>query len=153
MGRSFFKTVVEGAQTLPATRQQVFTVIKQWNAYPEWNPYITRIDGKPAVGEVIRVLFSMGFGPRLPLTCSVDQMDESKTTLSWEYKAFVPALYTARHVFAVEESKAGSCRIVQTEHIQGLMACPLFSFFHRLLQSRFRAMHTALLDRMQRSAA
>ncbi len=153
MGQSFFKTAVEATQALPSTRQQVFAVIKQWNAYPVWNPYITRIDGNPAVGAVIRVLFSMGFGPRLPLTCSVDQMDETKTTLSWEYKAFVPALYTARHVFLVEESKPGSCRIVQTEHIQGLMGCPLFGFFHRLLQSRFQAMHTALLDRMQRSAA
>jgi hypothetical protein len=153
MSRSFFKTAVEATQSLPAARQQVFETLMQWNTYPEWNPYITRIDGKPLVGQVIQVYFFMGFGPRLPLSCKLDQMDAQKTTAAWEYKAFLPWLYTARHVFTVEDTRPGTCRIVQTEHIQGLMACPVFGFFHRLLQKRFQFMHTALLDRMQRSAA
>jgi hypothetical protein len=37
--------------------------------------------------------------------------------------------------------------------MKGLIACPLFHFFHKLLQTRFQSMHAALADRMSRSAA
>jgi hypothetical protein len=153
MARSFFETAVQDTQLLPAARSQVFDSLLEWNAYPEWNPYITRIEGKALPGQSIQVFFFMGLGPRMPLTCRVDQLDTQNTRLAWEYKAFLPWLYTARHVFALEDTHTGHCRIVQTEYIKGLIACPLFGFFHSLLRRRFQSMHAALLDRLQRTAA
>lgn len=153
MARSIFETAAQDTRALPAPRSEVFATLLQWDAYPEWNPYITRIEGQPRVGTRIQVLFSMGVGPRMPLACTVAEVDSSKTSLAWEYKAFIPWLYTARHVFALEDEKSGSCRITQTEHMKGLIACPLFGFFHKLLQRRFQAMHAALIERIARSAA
>lgn len=153
MARPIFETTVQDIQLLQAARSQVFDILLQWKAYPEWNPYITRIEGQPLASQVIRVFFFMGFGPRLPLSCQLTAVDRPGTTLAWEYKAFLPWLYTARHVFSLEDTHEGHCRIIQTEHMKGLIACPLFGFFHKLLQKRFQTMHAALADRMARYAA
>jgi hypothetical protein len=148
-----FETLVKDTQTLPAPRAQVFARLLEWSRYPDWNPYIIRIDGQPQVGQTIRVFFSMGFGPAMPLTCHVALVDHSKTLLAWDYKAFLPWLYTARHTFAIEDGPAGQSLIVQTEDIKGLMACPLFHIFHKLLQKRFQVMHAALMERVAHAAA
>lgn len=153
MTHSFFETLVKESQILPAPRTQVFARLLEWTAYPEWNPYITRIDGQAQLGQTIQVSFSMGFGPAMTLTCQVAILDHAKTTLAWDYKAFLPWLYTARHTFVVEDSPAGASLIIQTEAIKGLMACPLFGLFHRLLQSRFQTMHAALVKRTTHAAA
>lgn len=153
MAHAFFETLVKDTQRLPAPRAQVFARLLEWTAYPEWNPYITRIDGQPQLGQTIKVTFSMGFGPATTLTCQLAILDHSKTTVAWDYKAFLPWLYTARHSFAIEDSPAGASLIIQTEAIKGLMACPLFGFFHKLLHKRFQAMHAALVKHVTHAAA
>jgi hypothetical protein len=147
------ESLVKDTQVLPAPRAQVFQKLVDWTRYPEWNPYIIRIAGQPQKGQTIRVFFSMGFGPALPLTCHVALVDATKTTLAWDYKAFIPWLYTARHTFAVEDGPGGQSLIVQTEDIKGLMASSLFRIFHKLLQRRFQVMHAALVEQFAHAAA
>jgi hypothetical protein len=153
MSGSFFQITVREDQILSAGPDSVFTTLLQWNAYAEWNPYITRIEGKALAGQMIQVFFFMGLGPRMPLRCQVREVNTAKRILAWEYKAFLPWLYTAEHSFVVEELQPGQCRLVQMEKIQGFIASRLFGFFHRLLQKRFQAMHAALRERLTRSAA
>ncbi|HET9237274.1 MAG TPA: SRPBCC domain-containing protein [Oligoflexus sp.] len=148
-----FETLVKDTQTLPTPRAQVFATLVDWTRYADWNPYIVRIDGQPQVGQAIRVFFSMGFGPAMPLSCRVTTVDPSKTMLAWDYKAFIPWLYTARHSFTVEDSPGGQSLVIQTEDIKGLMASSLFRIFHKLLQRRFQAMHAALRKRVAHAAA
>jgi hypothetical protein len=150
---SMFQTEVQESLVIPAAGRDVFATLMEWARYPEWNPYITRLDGQAQVGAPIQVYFSMGFGPRLPLSCRVAQTDPGKQVLAWDYKAMFGWLYSARHSFVIEDLKAGQCRIVQTEKIQGLAACGLFSLFHRLLGQRFQVMHQALYEQIQRTAA
>jgi len=150
---TLFQTDVQDTVVLQASKTKVFEALTHWSAFPAWNPYITRIDGKAEAGQNIIVLFSMGFGPRLPLSCKVEQVDNQKTWLAWTYEAPLPWLYTAQHSFAVQELQPGHCQLVQTESIKGLVACPLFWFFHRLLQKRFQVMHAALREQVKQRAA
>ncbi|WP_141732670.1 SRPBCC domain-containing protein [Oligoflexus tunisiensis] len=150
---SMFQTEVQESFIIPAAGREVFATLMQWARYPEWNPYITRIEGQAQVGAPIQVYFFMGLGPRLPLSCRVAQTDHENQVLAWDYKATLSWLYSARHSFVIEDLKPGQCRIVQTEKIHGLAACRLLGWFHRLLGQRFQAMHEALRDQVQRSAA
>ncbi|HYX33240.1 MAG TPA: SRPBCC domain-containing protein [Oligoflexus sp.] len=150
---SMFQAEVQDSLVIQASKRQVFNTLLQWSTFPEWNPYITRIDGKPEVGQDINVVFFMGMGPRMPLRCKVLTADAQKTTLSWEYKAPLPWLYTAQHSFVIQEIHPGQCQITQKEAMQGLFACRLLGFLHGILRKRFQLMHAALRKQVKRSAA
>ena len=51
MGVMTLSTHIEIAGPVEA----VWNVLTDFAAYPEWNPFVRRIDGKPAVGERLRV--------------------------------------------------------------------------------------------------
>jgi hypothetical protein len=149
----FFKSEVQDSLVINASKKKVFEALTRWNDYPEWNPYITKIEGDPRTGEEIKVFFNMGFGPALPLKCRVDDVDAQKATLSWEYHAAVPWIYAAQHTFAIEEINPGQCQIVQREKMQGLFGNRLQWFLHNLMKKRFHAMHEALRLQVERTAA
>lgn len=148
-----FKSEVQDSLVINASKKKVFELLTHWNAYPEWNPYITKIEGDPEVGQEIKVFFNMGFGPPLSLKCKVENVDAQKTTLSWEYQAALPWIYTAWHSFTIEEINPGQCQIVQKEKMQGLFGNRLQWFYHNLLKKRFHAMHEALRTQVEKAAA
>src|SRR6476469_9509589 len=143
-------TLVNDAVLITRSAPEVFSVLTRWDLYPEWNPYIPRIQGKPAAGEAIRVTFAMGLGPALTLNCRMEVCDSQRLTLAWEYRAFLPWLYTARHSFVLEKTGPQHCRLVQTEAMQGLLASRFFTFYHKILQKRFQLMHDALRLRLEK---
>lgn len=148
-----FKSEVQDSLIINASKKKVFEALTQWNTYPEWNPYITKIEGDPKVGQEIKVFFSIGFGPALPLKCIVENLDAQKTVLSWEYQAVLPWVYTARHSFSIEEINSDQCQIVQIEKMQGLLGNRLQLIYHNILKRRFQAMHEALRAQVEQTAA
>jgi hypothetical protein len=137
------------AVDIDATALAVWRLLVDFAAYPEWNPFIRRIDGEPKVGAKLRVTIQppgrkpMTFRP----TVVVAEPDHE---LRWLGRVLMPGIFDGEHAFIIED-KAGSCRLRQEESFRGLLV-PAFSGMLADTERGFAALNAALKRRAEGKA-
>ncbi|MBM3619809.1 MAG: SRPBCC domain-containing protein [Alphaproteobacteria bacterium] len=105
---------------IAASPSRVWSVLTDFAAYPEWNPFITRIAGVPVVGGRLVVTIqppgrkAMMFRP-VVLAATPD------VELRWRGRLLMPGLFDGEHVFQLSPSADG-CRLDHTETFTGLLS-------------------------------
>lgn len=117
------KTELRTEVEIDAPAAHVLAVLRDFERYPEWNPFITAISGKLAVGEQLAVELSLPEGksyllkPRL--TALRDEAEAGE--LRWRGAFLLPALLEAEHFFLVTTLGPRRSRFVQGENFSGLL--------------------------------
>ena len=126
----------------------VWGVLTDFGAYPEWNPFITSIDGDQAPGSKLRARLQPPGVRRFTMKPTVT-VNEPGTAFGWLGRlGGVPRLFDGAHRFELEPIDGGSrTRFVQSERFRGV----LLPFLRRAIlpatQRGFEAMNRALADR------
>jgi hypothetical protein len=129
----------------PASR--VWQVLTDFPRYPEWNPFITEIEGLPEVGARLRVRIQppgrrpMTFKPTL-LVVTRDR------ELRWLGHLFLPRLFDGEHSFRIED-KGRKSRFHQSERFSGVLVGFFGVGIFDATQRGFEAMNTALKVRAE----
>ena len=95
-----------------------------FNNYPNWNPFIKLIKGKPVKGEKLIVRLEppgakgMTFKPKILAA-------NKNTEFRWLGHLLVPGLFDGEHIFELTENKNGTTSFVQREKFKGILV-PLF---------------------------
>jgi hypothetical protein len=128
----------------------VWDVLLDFAAYPEWNPFIVEIAGRPVVGARLeaRMVPPGTKGIRLrPVVRAV----VAERELRWKGSLMVPGVLDGEHSFLLEPHEQGT-RFVQSERFTGL----LVALFRRSLDTDtrrgFEEMNRALRDRAEQLA-
>jgi hypothetical protein len=135
---------------IDATAGQVWQVLTDFAAYPEWNPFITRASGKAATGSQLELRMQpvggrgMNFRPTV-VEASPDQR------LSWLGKLFVSGIFDGEHSFTIEPREGGGVRLVQREEFRGLLVPLLAKSLDRRTLPAFEQMNQALKRRAEGS--
>lgn len=130
---------------IDASADQVWNVLADRAAYPEWNPFIVKSEGELAVGGTITNVMRSGGSDRTftPTLLAVSPGRE----LRWIGRLYVPGLFDGEHSFVIEELAPGRVRLVQEETFKGA----LVPFFASMLRNEtlpgFQAMNAALAAR------
>jgi hypothetical protein len=124
----------------------VWSVLTDFEAYPEWNPY-TRIEGVPRAGERLRVSPGPEAG-RAP-TFRPRVLVADGRELRWLGHLYVSGLFDGEHSFVVEELEEGSSRLTQSEAFSGLLAGLVLRFVGEETEANFRGVNEALKDRAE----
>ncbi len=134
---------------IEASAVRVWDVLTDFEAYPEWNPFLRKISGDTKAGGKLRVFIqppgSRGFAfrPRL--------LDfETRSKIRWFGHLFVPGLVDGEHTLAIEEIEGGRVRFRQQEKFTGLFL-PLLSRTLAATSQGFEAMNRALKERAESS--
>lgn len=131
-----------------ASAQVVWDVLTDFEAYPEWNPFIRSIVGIPREGNriAIRIQPEGGFGMTFrPVVLCVDAARE----LRWLGKLFFGGLFDGEHSFVLEQVDPTHTRLRQIEQFNGLLV-PLFkSQVHGSTKAGFVMMNEALKRRAE----
>lgn len=107
-----------------ATPEQVWSILCQFEEYPNWNPFIKSIKGNVTVGEKIIVRIEppeakgMTFKPRV-LT------NVKNRELSWLGHLLLPGLFDGLHKFELVDNGNGTTTFIQSERFKGVLV-PLF---------------------------
>ena len=103
---------------------KIWTILMDFNKYPEWNPFIRRIRGdlveSGRITAELRPLGSAGMTIR-PVLLNVDPRHE----IRWKGHLFFSGLFDGEHIFEIRSEGTGRCRFVQREIFSGLIL-PLF---------------------------
>lgn len=124
----------------------VWSVLTDFGAYPEWNPY-TRIEGEPRVGERLRVSPGPEAGRAPTFRPRVLVADGGE--LRWLGHLLTPGLFDGEHSFVVEDLGEGRSRFTQSETFSGVLAGPVVRFVGERTESNFRGVNEALKERAE----
>jgi hypothetical protein len=137
---------IETSVDVDASPEAVWDVLTEGETYPNWNPFITRLDGviEPQRRLTVRVdppgRMAMTFRPRVKIV-------EENHRLVWKGSFLVPNLFDGTHEFRIEPLEEGA-RFVQRETFGGLLVPLLLD--EDAVKQGFREMNEALKVRAER---
>jgi hypothetical protein len=124
----------------------VWGVLTDFARFPEWNPFIVKIEGTPEPGARLRVQIkppgksAMTFTP----TILVARPGEE---LRWLGRLLLPGIFDGEHAFELE-SRGDACSFRQSEHFTGLLV-PLLGGALAATERGFEAMNVAIKRRAE----
>jgi hypothetical protein len=125
---------------------RVWQVLMDFDAYPKWNPFLRRIDGKPEVGSRLDVEIGASGtrGMRFrPTVMSVVPNHEFR----WLGHLGVRGLFDGEHIFELTAVGSQTTRFVQRETFRGIFLPFLVRRLEQDVRRGFDEMNHALRER------
>lgn len=135
------KTEIE----INASREKVWKVLMDFDKYPEWNPFIISLLGKPKLRERLKVTIQpqgskpMVFKPRVT-------MHERYKKFAWLGQLWMTGIFDGHHMFEIEEVAPNSCKFIHREQFNGLLVPMLWKNLDTNTRAGFNAMNQKLKE-------
>lgn len=125
---------------IQADSATVWNILADFSNYPNWNPFITTIQGKLKMGGRLRIAIgTFKFKP------TIKELEEGRK-LSWLGRLLFPGLFDGRHTFECLPQSDGTTLFIHQERFSGL----LVPFMKKKLDTEtklgFESMNTALKE-------
>jgi hypothetical protein len=134
---------------ISADTRTIWNILRDFEKYGEWNPFIRSIKGDQDVGARLTVFLQpsgtrgMRFKPRLL------QFSEERG-IRWLGRLAIPGLFDGEHSFAMSKNADGSVRFVQEETFRGILVPLLRRSLERDTKRGFEEMNRALKARSEK---
>jgi hypothetical protein len=132
---------------IEAPSERVWQTLADFEAYPQWNPFIQRIVGRPEMGTDLEVRIQPPGGRGMTFKPTVLTAEPNRE-LSWLGRFVVPGLFDGQHTLRLEPLGPGRTRFVQSERFSGVLV-PLFGGTLAKTQRGFEEMNRALKARAE----
>jgi hypothetical protein len=129
---------------------EVWRVLTDFGAYPQWNPMIPRIKGEPRVGSKVRFSIKVPGGMKVPLDAEVVVADPDRE-LRWVGPAHtrLRGLVSGSHYYRIEERGSAGVRLCHGEVFSGLLIPGKWPRGERTLTPMYAAFNRALKRRVE----
>jgi len=104
---------------------RVWQVLTNFEAYPQWNPFIKSITGESKQGESLVVRIEPPGGQGMTFKPKVLVWAPNRE-FRWKGKLLVKGLFDGEHIFELSTNPDGSTTLVQREMFTGILV-PLFA--------------------------
>jgi hypothetical protein len=135
---------------IDATPERVWQVLTDFEAYPQWNPFMTRVSGTPMPGERLTVYMQPEGGRAMTFRPTVREAAPHRR-LRWLGHLFLPGIFDGEHGFTIEPLDDGGVRLVQQEDFRGVLVPLLARSLDRRTLPAFERMNRALKQRAERT--
>ena len=139
---------IETRVVINASPEQVWSTLTDFEAYPDWNPFIVKLEGKPAVGTTLEAYLKLGnkapqiFKPKVLIA-------QVGSEFRWRGKLFVRGLFDGEHYFKLSPLKGGQTELIHGEQFSGLFSGPIMRMIHAETVQGFELMNRALRERSE----
>ena len=133
---------------IEASAERVWQVLTNFAAYPEWNPFIRWVNGRPEVEEQLVVRMRPSGTRGMTFRPTVMKV-EANRQLRWLGHLLVPGLFDGEHIFEIEGLDLGRVLFTQREVFKGLLVPLLARSLDRDTQRGFEEMNRALRERAE----
>ena len=134
---------------IAATPEVVWSILADFAAYPDWNPFVTSIEGNQAVGEQLTVRLEP---PARAATVRLTvRRFRANQELRWLGKLGPPGIFEGEQHFRLEPNGNGTT-FHHSEQFRGLLAVPMLWFLRKSTERGFDAMNVALKARAEGAA-
>jgi hypothetical protein len=129
-----------------ASPERVWSVLMDFGSYAEWNPFIRRINGEPAVGSRLELRIEPPEGRGLTFKPSVLRA-EANREFAWLGHLVLPGIFDGEHHLELHPRNRGTL-FVQREEFKGILV-PLIGRGFERTKRGFEQMNAALKERAE----
>jgi hypothetical protein len=140
-------TTIERSIEIDASPAKVWSILIDTDAYPAWNPFMTKLAGELTVGARLEVRIEppearpMTFKPTVLAA-------QPERELRWLGRFILPGLVDGEHSLRLEPLGDSGSRFTQSERFSGILVRPLKSMLAKT-ELGFDQMNAALKSRAE----
>jgi hypothetical protein len=131
-----------------APAEKVWRVLTDFAAYPEWNPFVRRVQGEVSVGACLQVYIQPSGGKGMSFRPTI-LVAEPNQELRWLGRFWLPGLFDGEHSFSIEPLVEERVRFIQRERFKGLLVPFLSKMLDGEIPRGFEEMNQALKLRVE----
>ncbi|WBQ02376.1 SRPBCC domain-containing protein [Kribbella sp. CA-293567] len=139
-------TVLRTEIEVDATPDEVWKVLADRAAYPEWNPFIVSSTGELTAGAVITNVLRDTNGKETTFTPELVVVEPGRE-LCWIGRIAPGLVFDGEHSFRIEPLAGGRSKFVQEERFHGIAVPFTVSMLNETIKPQFEAMNRALAAR------
>jgi hypothetical protein len=131
-----------------ASADKVWNVLTDFGSYPDWNPFVIKLEGDTQEGNQIVVNLKMeGSKPQTfqPMVLKKELNKEFR----WKGKLFVQGLFDGEHYFQLNRISENETEFIHGEVFSGVLVAPIMSLIGEKTENGFNAMNSALKSRAE----
>jgi hypothetical protein len=132
---------------IAAPPEDVWVVVSDFAAYPEWNPFIRRIEGELRKGARLEVQIEPP-GARATTFKPTVQAVDTNHELRWLGRLLLPGVIDGEHSLRIETLDGGRSRFIQSERFTGVLVGLVRGTLAKT-EVGFEQMNTALKARVE----
>lgn len=129
-----------------ASSSKVWQVLKDFEAYPQWNPFILQMSGSARPGEQLTIGLNLS-GSTITIQPTV-LVVQPERELRWIGRLFIPGVFDGEHSFIIEPQGESRVHFVQSETFNGVLV-PFSGTILRDTERGFQEMNLALKKRVE----
>ena len=137
---------IETTIDIDATPEQVWATLTEFDAYADWNPFITDASETATEGSRLRIHIEPPEGRAATFTPTVTAAVPGER-LEWLGKLGVRGLFDGRHEFTLDAIEGERTRLVQRERFSGLLVGLLLD--EDDISEGFEQMNATLKERVE----
>jgi len=126
-----------------ASPQRVWSILTDFESYPQWNPFLRSLSGEPKEGSRLKV-FIQPPGSRGRAFNPVVLKAEPGKELRWLGHLFIPGLFDGEHRLLIEPTRGSTSIFTQSEKFKGLLVPLFWKSLDRNTREGFNQMNEAL---------
>jgi len=126
----------------------IWSMLMDFPSYPDWNPFIRRIEGDPVAGGRLEISIMPPDRRAMTFRPLVLENVENRI-LSWRGSLPVPGLFTGEHFLRLETLAPGRTRFIHGERFTGLLIPLLRKSLDGPVRAGFVEMNQALKSRAE----
>ncbi|WP_437558809.1 SRPBCC family protein [Acidithiobacillus sulfuriphilus] len=133
---------------IAASPERVWSILMDFSAYPQWNPFIRSLSGVAKPGEKLRAIIqpeerrAMTFRPKVLNAANQQE-------LRWLGHLGFPGLFDGEHYFQLTALSNGYMRFTQGERFSGILVGVFVASMEAATKAGFDAMNQALKNRAE----
>ena len=104
--------------------QTIWKILMDFDAYPEWNPFVRSIQGKAEPGQPLAITLQPPGGSAMKMKPNVLEATEN-STFRWLGHLGFKGIFDGEHIFQLRENSDGSTTLIQSENFSGILV-PVF---------------------------
>ncbi|NIV71377.1 MAG: SRPBCC domain-containing protein [Calditrichae bacterium] len=126
----------------------VWNILTDFDRYPDWNPFITEIEGRLQENARLQAFIrppgskGMTFKPTILRVAS-------EREFRWRGRLLFPGLFDGEHIFLIEPINEAQVRFIQKEIFRGILVPLLWNSLNTSTRQGFMAMNQALKERAE----
>jgi len=130
------------------TIDKIWEVLTNFSSFPEWNPFIKKIEGDLKVGAQLKVLMEPPGGKAMTFK-PVVKILEPKTEFRWLDNLLIPGIFDGEHIFQLEQINDNQMKFIHRENFSGLLVPLLWKSLNSNTRQGFEEMNKALKERIE----
>ena len=133
---------------IDAPADRVWRVLTEFDAYPDWNPFLRRASGEVKEGARLEVYMQSSGGRGMTFRPTVIRAEPNRE-FRWLGHLGVSGLFDGEHSFTIESLEGDRVRFVQSERFTGVLVPLMLLMIEKDTKRGFEEMNQALKERAE----